>query len=53
MLTDALDYVGTELCGEVLVPGVQKTGEVQRHPEILRTAERIGRDSVVSLRTRF
>jgi hypothetical protein len=53
MLTDASNYVGTEFFVEVLVPGVQKTGEVQRHPEILRAAERIGQDSVVSLRTGF
>jgi hypothetical protein len=46
MLTDALDYLRTELVATVLAPGAYDLGAVRRHAGVLAKARRAGREAV-------
>jgi multimeric flavodoxin WrbA len=50
MLTDALDYLGTELVATALAPGAHSLGAVRDGAKVLAQARRAGRDAVETLR---
>jgi multimeric flavodoxin WrbA len=46
MLTDALDYLNTELVATVLAPSAHRPGAVRRHADVLAAASRAGREAI-------
>jgi multimeric flavodoxin WrbA len=46
MLTDALNYLGTEIVATVLASGAHSLGAVRGHAEVLAAARRAGREAV-------
>jgi multimeric flavodoxin WrbA len=46
MLTDALDYLRTELVATVLAPGAHGLGAVRSHADVLAAARRAGREVI-------
>jgi multimeric flavodoxin WrbA len=46
MLTDALDYLGTELVATVLAPGASGRGMVRGQADVMAEARRAGREAI-------
>ena len=48
MFSDIIDYIGMNLIGTILAPGVGSRGAVRQHQSILNEAKQIGRSAILN-----